>query len=429
MDETQRWQGRIERLGWGGVGVARAEDGRVILLSAPLALFPGEQVEADVRWRARHGEGVVTAWVTRAARRAVAECSVAARCGGCDLWEGGDETGELKRQMIGDLLHRSLRGVATPELQWLPAPQWARRQRIQLHWDGARLGYHARGTHEIVTNDACLMAISELSSAIPLLRHALISGSLPGHPARWELACGTPRGDVAAVLEREGADPRCWRLRGAQWVETDEPLTHDVGGMPLQLHPASFAQACMAWAVEAFSQVFTAWELSGEVLHDLYGGGGFFSVLLHKQFLRSELVESDAFAAQDARHNLARLAMVGRDSAPASAWRERSPAPPQRAGFTWDVHAATVEQWLPERLGDLEDVIIVDPPRAGLSSTVIRRLATARAGRIVLVGCDGANFCRDVQRLCGARRLTRLAAIDLFPNTVLVEFVALLDRA
>ena len=45
------------------MGVGRAEDGRVVLLAAPLALFPGEAVRAEVRWKPRHGEGRVVEWL------------------------------------------------------------------------------------------------------------------------------------------------------------------------------------------------------------------------------------------------------------------------------------------------------------------------------------------------------------------------------
>ena len=78
---TVLWQGKIERLVWGGLGLGRAEDGRAILLSAPLALFPGEEVNARIHWKARHGEGIVTSWVTRDRRRIPAACKVAATCG------------------------------------------------------------------------------------------------------------------------------------------------------------------------------------------------------------------------------------------------------------------------------------------------------------------------------------------------------------
>jgi 23S rRNA (uracil1939-C5)-methyltransferase len=71
---------------------------------------------------------------------------------------------------------------------------------------------------------------------------------------------------------------------------------------------------------------------------------------------------------------------------------------------------------------------LLDPPRAGLEPALCDRLATAGAGTLVLVGCDGAAFCRDVKRLTASWSLDQLAVLDLFPLTSLVECVALLTR-
>jgi 23S rRNA (uracil1939-C5)-methyltransferase len=75
-----------------------------------------------------------------------------------------------------------------------------------------------------------------------------------------------------------------------------------------------------------------------------------------------------------------------------------------------------------------EDTILLDPPREGLEPTLCERLASAGAGTLVLVGCDGAAFCRDVKRLSYAWKLDQLAVLDLFPLTSHVECVALLTK-
>ena len=76
------------------------------------------------------------------------------------------------------------------------------------------------------------------------------------------------------------------------------------------------------------------------------------------------------------------------------------------------------------------DTVLLDPPRAGLPERLSASLAQSRAGTIVLIGCDGAAFCRDVKRLeaGGGFALSRLAVLDLFPNTAQAEFVGLLRR-
>jgi 23S rRNA (uracil1939-C5)-methyltransferase len=393
------WTGAVERLAWGGRGLGRAEDGRLVLLSAPLALFPGEQVTARVAWKARHGEGRVTGWVRRDPRRVPALCPVAERCGGCDLWEAGALAGELKRQMTEDLLARQLPGA--PAWTWLAAPEAARRHRIQLHWDGAGLGYHQRGSNLLVPVDGCPAAAGPLSQAIPRLREALEARLLPTRSQRWELVTGSPAGAVQAVAE----DGRTWALEPDGWKPSGTPVRHRLPGAELRHRAGGFFQACPEWAWTAFGRILEAWPLPGGTLYDLYGGVGFFSALLGKRFRHRVLVESDEPAVAWARDNLAAL------------------------GLAAECLAADAAQWLRPGLGGAEDLVLLDPPRTGLAPELGAALQDCGAATLVLVGCDGAAFCRDLKRLAPAWELRGLAAADLFPLTCHVEFLALLGRA
>jgi 23S rRNA (uracil1939-C5)-methyltransferase len=395
---TETWRGPIERLAWGGKGVARSEDGRLLLLEAPLALFPGEVVEADVIWKARHGEGRVTRWITRDPRRAQATCPVAELCGGCDLWEAGRHASDLKKQMVADLLRRQL-GEGVP-WTWHPAPETARRHRIQLHWDGTALGYFQRHSHVLVPVTACPAAADPLSEAIPRLQAALEGTMLPTRPGRWELATGTPATSVWATDERG----RTWLLEPDGWHRNAEPIRHKLGEVNLQHESGAFFQVSPPWAAEAFGGLLRAWGLKGATLYDLYGGVGLFSALLGDRFQHRVLVESGEAALAWARRNL------------------------EAAGLPSECLVADVAAWLPEGLGSAGDVILLDPPRAGLESALSDRLNTAKAGSLVLVGCDGAAFCRDLKRLAASWRLEQLAVLDLFPLTSHVECVALMTR-
>lgn len=388
----------MERLAWGGMGVGRAEDGRLILVAAPLALFPGEEVTASVHWKARHGEGRVVAWTRRDPRRVTSGCPVAGECGGCDLWEAGSQAGELKRLMVEDLLARQLPGA--PSWRWLAAPESARRHRIQVHWDGRELGFHRRDSHALVPVQACPAADPALSRALPRLEEALAARLLPTRPQRWELATGTPPGAVFAAAE----SGRTWRLEPDGWKACADPVEHRLGAVVLRHRAGGFFQVCPPWAWEAFGAILAEWGLGGDCLYDLYGGVGFFSALLGPRFRRRVLVESDEPAVQWARANLEAL------------------------GLEAECLGADAAAWVPEGLGGPEDLVLLDPPRAGLAPELCEQLLTARAGEMVLVGCDGAAFCRDLRRLAPAWKVEGLAAADLFPLTHHVEFVALLRR-
>jgi len=397
-DSTVAWQGKIERLVWGGLGLGHSEDGKAVLVSAPLALFPGEVVEAAIHWKARHGEGTVERWVTRDRRRSAPGCRVAASCGGCDLWEAGSAAGDLKRLMVEDLFARQLPDA--PPWRWSPAPEDARRHRIQLHWDGKVLGFHARRSHQVIPVTECPAAAKVLSQAIPRLEEALLGRILPTKPQRWELATGTPPGTVFATLD----SGRTWNLEPDGWHTWEGPIVHDHGAFRLSHRAGGFYQVSPEWAAEAFADLLREWEVRGGTLYDLYGGVGFFSALLGPRFQHRCLVEYDESAVVWAKANLEAMDLPS------------------------ECLAADTAAWVPEHLGRPEDVLLLDPPRAGLPPELCERLQSARCGTLVLVGCDGAAFCRDVTRLGPAWRLEGLAALDLFPLTHHAECVGLLKR-
>lgn len=398
---AQDWQGEIERLGWGGKGIGRLDDGRIVLLDSALAMFPGEVVAAQIRLKAKHAEGELTRLVTCDPARVEPSCDVAQSCGACQLWGSGKKNSELKRLMVNDLLHRQLPDA--PEYSWYCAPAETKRSRIQLHWDGASLGFHAKRSNTIVAVDICPMAVDLLSAAINPLRNALATGDLPTTPDRWELATGTPPGLVVATTK--SAAGKAWELAGDTWVGYTGPLIHQLGGNEIRQMPGAFFQACPQWAWEAFSKVLTGWDIRGNTLYDLYGGSGFFSLMLAGRFNSITLVESADLSVAAAQGNLAGL-------------KDR--------GCEVRIVCAQVEDWLPGALGTANDVILLDPPRSGLPKLVANRLNSAAAKAIVLVGCDGMVFCRDVMRLDEKWHLENLAVADLFPNTVLAEFVGLL---
>ena len=89
----------------------------------------------------------------------------------------------------------------------------------------------------------------------------------------------------------------------------------------------------------------------------------------------------------------------------------------------------TVEETLPG-LTPSPDVVVLDPPRVGITGSVIDALFTSAARRIVYVSCDPATLARDLRLLADVGfELTEVQPIDMFPQTQHIECVAILDRA
>jgi len=389
------WEGEVERLSWGGFGISRLGDGRILLLEAPKAIFQGEVVRASIRQKAKHAEGEIVSWLRPSERRAAPTCRAAGECGGCDLQEAGESHAELKRLMVEDLFRRQLPGLA---FEWLPAPKGALRHRIQLHWDGKSMGFHRRRSHSVVPVQTCPAALPLLSAAIPRLMDAIAARLLPTRPQRWELATGTPPKEVFAIDDSR----RTWLLEPDGWKKTDLPITHAIPGMELTQAPGGFFQVSSAWAIEAFAALFDKWGLGGDTLFDLYGGVGLFSAMLRDSFKASVLVEADMEAVAHAGRNLG------------------------KTNLKHECVESDVAAWLREGFCSANDVVLLDPPRAGLPPEVVQCLQTSNAAALVLIGCDGATFCRDVKALGQTWEVENLAVIDLFPMTVHVECVAMM---
>jgi 23S rRNA (uracil1939-C5)-methyltransferase len=76
------------------------------------------------------------------------------------------------------------------------------------------------------------------------------------------------------------------------------------------------------------------------------------------------------------------------------------------------------------------DVLVVDPPRSGLSQKVVRRLIEADAARIVYVSCNPTTLAPNAAQLVEAGyELKKVRPVDLFPQTPHIECVALLEKA
>jgi 23S rRNA (uracil-5-)-methyltransferase RumA len=93
-----------------------------------------------------------------------------------------------------------------------------------------------------------------------------------------------------------------------------------------------------------------------------------------------------------------------------------------------EFYAMTVEQWVNQN-GSIFDVIVVDPPRSGLTKDVVNFLVDSNTKRIVYVSCNPSTLARDLQIIIGKNiyNVKKIIPIDMFPQTHHVEVVVLLE--
>jgi 23S rRNA (uracil1939-C5)-methyltransferase len=225
-------------------------------------------------------------------------------------------------------------------------------------------------------------------------RAAELAASMPADSVLWTRASGV------AETTRDGETQV---LKGA------EKLEEEICGLRLRISPDAFFQTNTEMAERLYA---TAAELAAptgrERVVDLFCGIGTIALVLAleaREVWGVELVEEAvADAIENARLN-------GVDNA---------------QFFAGDVRTAI--RPLLERSGR-PDVVVVDPPRAGLSQKIVRRILEAEAERIVYVSCNPTTLAPNARQIADAGyELRTVRPVDMFPQTPHIECVALLER-
>lgn len=196
-------------------------------------------------------------------------------------------------------------------------------------------------------------------------------------------------------------------------LEGETHLEDRVGPFVIKLHPLSFLQPSSVQADRLYEHVCRALTPAPSVVWDLYCGVGLVGLYLSRSAGRVYAIDSEPHHVESA-------------AAHASA--------NGRSNITF--HVGRVETLLQNRRFWLQDakpdVIVVDPPRAGLHPQALSSMLAARPGRIAYVSCNVQSLVRDLQVLVGSfprYHLAQAAAFDMFPQTNHAETFVLLERA
>jgi 23S rRNA (uracil1939-C5)-methyltransferase len=418
-------EGTVERLVPGGAGLLRDDEGVVFVDD----VAPGERVRYVERGRrggARRGRLLTVLQPSPA--RVTPSCPHAGHCGGCD-WLHLDRAAQTrgKEQLVDDSLVRVGRFAAdvVPSVRApLVVPtdvQGAARRRVR--WavnDDGRVGFFARGLHEVVVVDACPALDARLQDRLarlpPLTPRTQVRVVVDddGHvaaavhherDARALLSAGVVDGVIVVGDDDDGRD----RLAlGRPWVVGEVTA----GRWPARSDAASFTQATRAGGRAIVDAVLAAVDddgarLDGVRVLELFCGSGHLTLPLAGRGALVDAVEGDARAVRWLGEN-ANLVAGGRIQ----------------------VRRAFIDDALP--LGEpAPQIVVADPPRTGIpgAAALFRRLWDKGVRLLVLVSCDPATGARDLRAAVDAGfLLRRVVPLDAFPGTHHVEWVATLQR-
>ncbi len=426
----------IESLAFGGRGLARA-DGFVVFVSGAL---PGDRVLVEItKGKKRFAEARTLELLEAAADRLPDRCVHGGEpCPGAP-WQGLPYESQLrhKQDQVGEALRRigALEGFELEEI--VPAvEQWRYRNKLEYSFgenDGeVALGFHARGRWDLIVDvEDCrlateagnaarnavrdwarLDAISVYDSRAKegILRNLVVregrrTGQIQTRLVTSASRLPRPPVDLHTAIEGDSGN-----TEGPTGVLGEELLREELSGLKLAMSHGAFFQTNTEMAERLYAVAAEFAGLSGnERVFDLYCGIGTIGLTMAAQageVWGLEIVpEAITDAERNAKHNgIENVQFVA-------------------------ANARTGTRDLVEKAGK-PDVVVIDPPRAGLSQKIVRRVLECEAKKIVYVSCNPTTLAPNAAQLVEAGyTLKKVKPVDMFPQTPHIECVALFEKS
>lgn len=463
-----------------------AAEGKCIARVNGVVLFlqggaPGDRVEVELtKIKSNYLEGRVVSIQEYSPHRAQPFCEHFGLCGGCSWQHIHYETQlKYKQQQVIDNLER-IGGLTLPAITPILPSQQTRHYRNKLDYtftagrwltkeeleakknqaadsggrypDEPGLGYHIPRMYDRVFDVSTCYLQPEPSNAIRLLsRKVAVENNIPFFDLRKQVGflrtltirTTTTTGEVMIILQVTydemkwielmlktltdsfpqitsanyiingkrndtfaDLDVVCWK--GNPYITEHMPKPDGSGTLQFRVGPKSFYQTNSRQAFELYKIAWQMADLKGhELVYDLYTGTGTIAnfVAGHaKKVVGLEYVDA---AIADAKVNSKINHITNTDF------------------YAGDMKDLLTESFL--ALQGHPDLVITDPPRAGMHEEVTRMLLQAAPARIVYVSCNAATQARDLKILAEKYEITALQPVDMFPQTIHVENVARLD--
>jgi 23S rRNA (uracil1939-C5)-methyltransferase len=443
----------ITDIALGGKALGRHE-GRVVFVDRGL---PGDRVRARLtRVRRGYAEARLESIEAASPDRVEPRCPHVHQCGGCRFQDlPYPSQAALKERQVRETLEH-LGGIAEPPVRPLVgAPEtFGYRNKMEFSFhptaEGPVLGLHERGTFDrVFPLESCAIASPLTVEIVRLTQRFAREHAWPAyHPSRHEgvaryLAvrhlpltgqCGVSlvaasdaldgleawAREVAALSPEVRTVTRLLNATRAN-VATGELERVLVGdgrimerllGLDFEVSAASFLQTNSRQAEALYAAALAAARLDGsETVLDLYCGAGTLTLLFARAARAAVGVENVEPAVRHARANAERNGVAN-------------------ARFVAGEARQVLREWARGERPDpvRPDLVVVDPPRAGLHPRVVARVTELRPSRIVYVSCNPATLARDLKDFAaGGYRLTEVTPFDLFPHTPHIECVARLE--
>ncbi len=397
---------------YGGDALARLPDGRAVFI--PYAL-PDEELRIRlVEEKERYARGEIIEILKPSPKRIQPRCLHFGDCGGCHYQNiSYEEQLRIKESIFIDQLERVGKLTDPPVRKIVPSPQaWNYRNQIQLHISNeGDLGFLKNRSNQVVPIQECHLPEDSLNQIWPALSLEYIPGL-----DRISLRSGDEGQDTLIVLESNDPQPIEFSVDlalsavhqgpGGEIVLAGDDFTViPIQDIPFVVSAGAFFQVNTGVAELIVEFLLEKLPLNEDSLVlDVYCGVGLFSAFLAPRVGKVIGIESDPKAAEDFLYNLSGYENV-------------------------DFYDLPAEDVLP-LLNLSPDIILLDPPRAGISKTVLDSVVSLNPGLVVYISCDPATLARDGNRFQKQGYILQESTpFDMFPQTFHIESVNIFQRA
>ncbi len=440
----------IEDIGSEGEGIGKYEGYTLFVKDTVM----GDKALVQVMKTGKtYGYARLVKLLTPSKYRVEPRCSIASRCGGCQL-QHVDYQRELqyKDEKVRNCLTRigGFTDVVTEPIIGMEDP-WYYRNKSQFpvgrNKDGSvAIGFYAGRTHSIIDCENCYIGATQNDEVLTFMREFIREYHI--EPYSEETHRGLLRHILTRVGYRTGEIMVCLIINGTEFPHKDklvegltkiegmksiclnvnkertnvilgsriiplwgEPyITDKIGEISYNISPLSFYQVNPVQTKKLYEVALEYADLHGdEVVWDLYCGIGTISLFLAQRAKQVYGVEIIPQAIEDAKRN-AQLNNID----------------------NVQFYVGAAEDVLPKAYKEeniYADVIVVDPPRKGCDKSLLDTIVTMAPKRVVYVSCDPATLARDLKYLCESGfKLEKVRAVDQFSHSVHVETVALLSH-
>lgn len=338
-------------------------------------------------------------------------------CGGCQFqYISYQRQIKLKEEILKDSLKRIGKIDIDLSKSLIYDSPWHYRYRGQFKVSHGKIGFYREKTREVIDIDGCPLMIEEINDYLLKVRGILKNSGYLSVVSEIYMSYGN---ESIALIKTKGKQPVKWDRLASTFLHAgfsglfidsgerrllkygSQYITLDLEGLKYTISPKSFFQS--HWRLNQTVVGFVKeclQPLKGKKVLDLYSGAGNFSLPIALDSDEVIAVEENPFAIEDGRRNL-------------------------------QINGIKNCRFIRSSIEGLNikystDILILDPPRLGLTNAAMDKILAMMPERIVYVSCNPTTLARDIRKLFAAYELESIRMIDFFPQTYHIESLAFL---